>query len=757
MRANTPPTKRRALPCLALSIALAHTLAIAQDAAHPVAAPGEAGETSRTANMQQLGIDYPIQLRGGQTDASVPFSVRTDEVVRSANLRLRYAYSPSLLPETSHINVSVNGVLVTTLPTPSADAGKPLERDIPLDPRAIIDYNHLDLRLIGHYTKDCEDPDSTSIWANVSNGSELTLVTTPLALADELANLPLPFFDPRDVRRLDLPFVFAGMPDHATLQSAGVVSSWFGAQAGYRGASFPVSWDALPEQGNAVVIALAGSQPAGLTLPTIDGPTLAIVPHPRDPARKLLLVLGRNADELQIAATALALGTATLTGSTVTVSSSTNPAARKPYDAPNWVPSGRPVRLGELATEADLNVTGYRPDVIRINLRLPPDLFSWRSDGIPVELKYRYTPPRAADQSRLNVDINDAFVAGIPLPPAPDPQSMLARWNDRLGNDGALPRHGTIHLPTYLFSARSQLRFQYYFDKPPAPACTARPGDEQIHAAIDPDSSIDLSAMPHFIAMPDLAAFGNAGFPFTRMADLSESAIVLPDGATADDMGNVLTLLGRFGASTGFATLRVSIGDAAHVQQYADKDLLVLGSARSQPLFTQWQASMPISSDGRSYQFPVSDWTSRGLDWLIGDEQRADIPATMQLARGIAPGDIVLMGFESPLAKRRSVVAVMAAETPLNGLFAVFASPAQIKKIQGSVSLIRADKVESLAGNHTYYVGELPPFTRLRWFLSRHPLLLALGAIALGLFAALLMRAVLRPLAARRLRKENKP
>ena len=239
------------------------------------------------------------------------------------------------------------------------------------------------------------------------------------------------------------------------------------------------------------------------------------------------------------------------------------------------------------------------------------------------------------------------------------------------------------------------------------------------------------------------------------MADLSESVLVLPDGATAGDVSNALSLLGRFGASTGFPALRVTIGDAAHIQQYADKDLLVLGSARNQPLFSQWQASMPMSSDGRSYQFPVSDWTSRGLDWLLAGEQRADLPTTMQLARAIAPGDIVVMGFESPLARQRSVVAVMAEEPSLDGLFTVFASPTQIKKIQGSVSLIRADKVESLAGNRSYHVGELPRFTWLRWFLSRHPLLLALGAIAVGLVAALLLRAALRPLAARRLRKDD--
>jgi hypothetical protein len=746
----------RPLPALAFALAVALTgMATAQDAAAPPPAAAQAPGTSRTATFTQLGIDYPIQLHGIQGDAGVPFSVRSDEVVQSASLHLRYAYSPALIPETSQINVSVNDVLVTSIPTPTADAGKTLERDIVLDPRSITDYNRLNLRLIGHYTRDCEDPDHTSLWANVANDSELTLVTTPLVLANELGSLPLPFFDPRDVRPLELPFVFAGMPDHATLQSAAAVSSWFGSLAGYRGASFPVSLDSLPADGNAVVLAIAGTSPGGLTLPPINGPTLAVMTHPQDPNRKLLLVLGRNAAELQTAATALTIGTATLSGATVTITSFKDVSPRKPYDAPNWIPSDRPVRFGELATERDLNVTGYNPDVVRINLQLPPDLFAWRSDGIPVDLKYRYTPPQAPDQSRLSVDINDAFVAALPLPAAPAPDSLLARWNAKIGSDGSLPRHTTLHLPAYLFSSRSQLRFHYYFDRPQAAACKPQPGNDQVHGAIDADSTIDLSGMPHYIAMPDLAAFGNAGFPFTRTADLSDTAVILPDGTGADDVSNVLALLGRVGGSTGYPALRVSFGEAAQVQQFADKDLLVLGSKRNQPLFTQWEASMPLTSDGRSYQFPVSDWVGRAMHWASGDVRRDDLPTTAQLARNVAPGDIAVMGFESPLAKQRSVVAVMADDAQLGGLFTALASPTLIKTVQGSVALIRAGKVESLAGNSTYYVGKLPPLTWLRWFLSRHPLLLAFSSILLALLAAWLLRAALRPLAARRLRRDT--
>ncbi|NEL81527.1 MAG: cellulose biosynthesis cyclic di-GMP-binding regulatory protein BcsB, partial [Xanthomonas perforans] len=78
---------------------------------------------------------------------------------------------------------------------------------------------------------------------------------------------------------------------------------------------------------------------------------------------------------------------------------------------PKWVSSQHPVRFGDLVTQpGQLNVSGYHPDLIRVGLQLPPDLFVWERDGIPVALKYRYTVPDVDNKSALNVSINESFV-----------------------------------------------------------------------------------------------------------------------------------------------------------------------------------------------------------------------------------------------------------------------------------------------------------------------------------------------------------
>jgi hypothetical protein len=166
----------------------------------------------RELNLTRLGIDYAVQLRGISGTVGIPFNVRADELVTAASLKLNYAYSPSLIPELSHLKVTVNDVLVATLAVNRAEAGKPQTAEIPIDRRLITEFNRINIELIGHYTRECEDPAHTSLWARIDATSTLKLTVAPLKLTNDLASLPQPFFDRRDVRRARIPFVFGAPP-----------------------------------------------------------------------------------------------------------------------------------------------------------------------------------------------------------------------------------------------------------------------------------------------------------------------------------------------------------------------------------------------------------------------------------------------------------------------------------------------------------------------------------------------------------------
>ncbi|WP_043176394.1 cellulose biosynthesis cyclic di-GMP-binding regulatory protein BcsB, partial [Burkholderia ambifaria] len=229
----------------------------ATGAAVPSAASAaSAGLPTTTVHLPfaSLGAFEPVRLRGADDARTINAGVRLDRVVTGARLRLTYAYSPSLVFPMSHLKVSMNGEVIATVPFDATRAGRTVTQDIPIDPRYFSDFNQIGLRLIAHYTLDhCEDPSNSALWADVSPTSELILDESPLRLPNDLALLPAPFFDRRDNGLLRLPFVLPASPDSATLRSAGVLASWFGAQADYRQARFPVA-ATLPADDQAVVV-----------------------------------------------------------------------------------------------------------------------------------------------------------------------------------------------------------------------------------------------------------------------------------------------------------------------------------------------------------------------------------------------------------------------------------------------------------------------------------------------------------------------
>ena len=285
-----------------------------------------------TLSLKQLGAWSSLQLRGVDGTQSLAFPIRSDEVVVSAKLRIAYDYSPALLPELSHLQIALNDRIAAVENLPK-DKGVGNTRDIQLDPRLFRDNNTLQFKLIGHYTRQCEDPYHSSLWLTLSDLGRLELTLAPVNTSSDLRKLPLPFFDSRENTALTVPFVFAKAPSSGTLQAAGVVASWFGLQARNKGMQFPVSINELPD-GNAVVFLQNGESVEGIK--GVAASTVAIVPHPKHPTAKLLLITGSNEAEIARAAHAIALASRTLAGQSVTLSATAKAPAGTPSTPPSF-------------------------------------------------------------------------------------------------------------------------------------------------------------------------------------------------------------------------------------------------------------------------------------------------------------------------------------------------------------------------------------------------------------------------------------
>nr|WP_240043606.1 cellulose biosynthesis cyclic di-GMP-binding regulatory protein BcsB [Pseudomonas rhizoryzae] len=700
-----------------------------------VAPPATTAGEAYSYTLKQLGARYPMNLRGVDGSDSVSFGIRSDEVVTGARLTLDYSYSPALLPDLSQINVLVNDEVAASLPVPKDGAGKPQRATIDIPPRLITDFNRLSLQLIGHYTMQCEDPLHSSLWAKIGNDSELQLQVTRIVLDNDLANLPRPFFDRRDARPLVLPFVVP-TADNAALEAAGNVAAWFGALAGYRGARFPAATDAVPDKGNAVVLldSPAAAERLGLSLAALSGPTVAILTNPRDPAGKLLVLAGRDGAELKRAAQGLTLGSKTLSGPRVTLDRLDTLVPRKPYDAPSWLPSDRPVKLGELTELKNLSAAGYNPGNLTVPLRLPPDLFLWQDQGAPLDLKYRYTPQPVSTNSSLLVSINDRFIKSVALPSREHLDSgLLATLK---GDDDSLPRETQVRVPLDNVSAQTPLQFRFMYDYIKQGECRDVIIDN-MRGVIEPESTLDLSGYSHFIAMPNLGVFKDSGFPFTRLADLSETAVVLDERPSLGELGAYLTLLGRFGESTGYPAPGIAVVRGTQVDDVAQRDLLVLTTGGS-PLLQQWAGNLPAALDGSSRRFELSDLALRVRNWLSPDPRDNLRQTRTALGFNGTGNSAYVAGFESPLSSGRSVVLFAATDAAgLEKLTTDLAqSAAYTQNLQGSLAVVRNERIDALVADQTYHLGRLGPVLYVRWLLANHPLLMLLAtALAVGLLA----------------------
>lgn len=546
---------------------------------------------------------------------------------------------------------------------------------------------------------------------------------------------------------MTLPMIFAGAPDLKLQQAASIVSSWFGSRSGWRGQHFPVLYNQLPDR-NAIVFATNDSRPDFLReQPPVKAPTIAMIDHPENPYVKLLVVMGRDENDLLQAAKGIAQGNILFRGSSVEVNEVKPLLARKPYDAPNWVRTDRPVTFGELKTyEQQLQSSGIEPAAINVSLNLPPDLYLLRSTGIDMNLNYRYTTPPTKDSSRMDISLNNQFLQAFSLTSNEKNNRLLLRLPVL---QGLLDGKTDVSIPALKLGAVNQLRFDFEYMNP-MPGGTV---DNCItfqpvpnHVVIGDDSTIDFSKYYHFIAMPDLRAFANAGFPFSRMADLSDTIAVMPKTPNEAQMETLLEATGTIGAQTGFPAINLTITQDGSQIQGKDADILIIGTIPDK-LKDEKRIDLLVQAAQSWVKTPLRQSAFPGI---MPDEadRKADAQATVTSSGPMA----AVVGFQSPFNDQRSVIALLA-DSPRGYelLNEAINDSGKRAAMFGSVSVIRESGVNSLRVGDVYYVGHLPWFERLWYALGNHPVLLAvLAAISVVLLAWVLWR-LLRIISRRRL------
>jgi cellulose synthase (UDP-forming) len=683
-----------------------------------------------------------IELHSIDTRHEIYFTLPQTHVVRTAKIHIYYAFSPSLLPQLSHLKLLMNGTLFATIqPTPGQSGGSSSqdgEAEFSIPPELLVHNNTLTIQFIGHYVLVCEDPANTTLWARVHRSTYLDIQGDQLPLADDLKQLPLPFLDPAVIQPLSIPVVFTTAPSMKAIQAAGVVTSYFGMISENRPVRFPVRIGAIP-QGNVIVISdSSGNMPPGLALPPISSPTVAMRANPSDPYSKILVVAGSNSDQVLVAAQAVALHSDMLAGAQVTIDNFRLPDKQQPDGAPRWARSDQKIALWDYTTADQLQGDGSAP--LFVYFRIPPDIFYSERSNTTLKLVYRYNSIPIGPISSMQVRINNAFLGSVPLIPGQE-----------------VSRKMEVEVPVPVVNLRpfsNSFSFDFTFQLLKKSGCEdTTPINMQ--GAILRDSYLDLRGYPHYAPLPNLETFTNAGFPFTRLADLSETTVVMPAVPTEEEIEVFVTLMGHFSRQTGFPALRVAVAGPEVLKQGANTDFLIIGTGDDQTGFDKLNNNLPVAL--RSGQVQVHD--TQGFFaplhrawWKLRSDEHTE---SGNLTAAGTP-DAVIEGIKSPFdfTGSRSIVAIHLKDaTTYEDFMATFISVQQASDISGSVSVLHGKQFQSFRiGSEVYHVGTLPWWTRLTLWFMEVPWLVAIVVVILTFMLAIWTRQWLRRKARTRLR-----
>ena len=657
------------------------------------------------ADLADLGLTPAVRRFHTLPTLDLAFGGRTDLVLTAARLHL--VVDPAAAGVRA-IEITVNQEPVATL-RPVV----PGEHTFEIDGKLLGDRNAIGLRLQPEQEGACGEV-APGTWSLLQGGFVET-AGTQLPLPNDLSVLPLPFWDRAFDRDAPVALSLPARPGPELLRAAALYAGASGVERG-TAVDFAVTLGALPD-GHAIVFVDGAAAASALRVPVPEGPSIRMADHPDGGPYKLLVIGGRTPAELELAVRRLAAGVGRLEGEVAFLGEAPPPPARKPYDAPRWMPVDEPLRVGRIVPEEGLVLRGTRGGTIPLRFRLPPDLLVWPREWVELDLGAVSKVPEGLPPPRLDVEFNGTYVDTLPAFDRATGAPVAARL--RIHRDALRGYDELLVHVTWPDAAR---------------LCGAgAAAADEAEVRLLPDSALHVEDLPHFAQLPDVASFVHDGFPFTRRADLAETAVVLPDEPGPAEIATLLSLAAHFGTITGEPGSRLQVLRAAEVRPAHEADLVLIGTPEDHRLLRRWAARFPLAFRASGPQVQIPEQTDPILALLAGRPGHRELArAAPIVARASHPAAVMAM--ESPLSPGRTVVAIAAGRAEdLPGVRALQGF-ARSRTRGGDLLLLDGGERWAFRIGPTWDLGGIGPWTRLRWFLARHwlalvPLLLG-GAFA---------------------------
>jgi cellulose synthase (UDP-forming) len=351
-------------------------------------------------------------------------------------------------------------------------------------------------------------------------------------------------------------------------------------------------------------------------------------------------------------------------------------------------------------------------------------LFYGDKQNLRLHLDYRYDARLVARGSALRVMVNGHLVNEVDLPPGTHDVN----------------RQRTVLIPVAnLRPFGNTVVFNFDF----VPANRDPVANLPLSGEILCNTALDLNGLALWARMPDLNLFAEAGFPFTRFADLSQTVVVLPTAPSSQEIALYLRLMSHFGAQTGYPALRVTVSAPSGVMS-SEKDYLVLGTAADQPAFHALAPMLPATLDTKGVHIRHVRTVFASINFVRGPffhrwlRFPGDAPNEDMALVGSSSASAIIEGAESPAFHDRSIIAIMLEQNSAADEFAdAFSDPSRSAGINKSLSLLQDSTFKSYTSNvSTYHVGNVSSYGRMRIYLTEHFLILLVAVLTLSFLCA---------------------
>ena len=442
---------------------------------------------------------------------------------------------------------------------------------------------------------------------------------------------------------------------------------------------------------------------------------VTIADAPASLSGKMLVIQGRNDEDLLAAVRALGTDRPVMVGETFRVKKAEVPPVREVYDAPRWINTDAEIPFSKLMQyPGQLSARGHVMAPVQLPVKFAPDLFMVGDAELGMQIRYRYAKPMPEETAQLRTFVN----------------GYLADSDTLAGRDGRGSR--TVQLPAFYgaisvddpmgatLTHSTSLGFSVSYER------TIQGGSQDNcrsvslighQMEIEPTSTLTVKGLFHHAELPNLKLFTRSGYPFTKYADLSQTAVFIPQDASRSELTTMLNTMGRMSAMTGAPAMHVHVTGDMNDPELAKRDILAFAR------FPAPVTDIDVENAGRIQEKLVEAF-------------RAKSASVQKTAEGAYDNGIAaIVSAESPLAGGRTLVALLSeGASGAARLNAELVNPAGLGSVTGSVAVVNAAGVTGFDVGERYTVGNLPWYHKVWMTVIDRPGVLVAAALLSALF-----------------------